>query len=172
MSADAPRNYPAEASTSVELGNSISSCKRKDLRASVKWFNARKGFGFVVLEDGGEEMFVHGSVVTPGLTLRSGDEVVVDLMRTTKGEEVGAINMFAPREVATSDLAKIKVHETELAKQLQSDVQGLLLQLACPTSFADASRKLGDLADRLPQNYEFIRSSIFESIQVVDREVG
>eukprot|EP00959_Pyramimonas_sp_CCMP1952_P008128 170193-Pyramimonas_sp.AAC.1 len=108
MSVDASRGSTREAGTSdaaaVAPSDSSSSCTRKDLRASVKWFNAKKGFGFVVLEGSGEEMFVHGSVVRAGLSLRSGDEVVVDLTRTTKGEEVAAINMFTPREAATSNL--------------------------------------------------------------------
>ena len=51
-------------------------------------------------------------------------------------------------------------------KQLQVHVQGLMPQLANADTFANASRQLGDYADRLPQHYEFIRSYIFEGIQV------
>jgi cold shock CspA family protein len=29
----------------------------------VKWFNATKGFGFVTPDDGGEELFLHRSVL-------------------------------------------------------------------------------------------------------------
>src|SRR5439155_12176586 len=34
-----------------------------DLEGTVKWFRADKGFGFVVCEDGGKDVFLHISVV-------------------------------------------------------------------------------------------------------------
>jgi len=48
---------------------------------TVKWFNAQKGFGFIVPEDGDKDIFVHISAVErSGLTdLRDDQKVTYDL---------------------------------------------------------------------------------------------
>ena len=37
-----------------------------EVRGTVKWFNAEKGFGFVMPENGGKDVFVHITAVTRG----------------------------------------------------------------------------------------------------------
>jgi CspA family cold shock protein len=53
----------------------------------VKWFNTEKGFGFIIPDEGGPEVFVHQSAVHMG-GLRSLDErsrVRFDLAQGPKG---------------------------------------------------------------------------------------
>jgi len=49
----------------------------------VKWFDSRKGFGFIEPDDGGPDMFVHISAVErAGLsTLNEGQRVSFDIAR-------------------------------------------------------------------------------------------
>ncbi len=55
-------------------------------RGSVKWFNERKGYGFISMEDG-EDVFVHYSAINAvGFrTLQEGQEVEFDVQQGPKG---------------------------------------------------------------------------------------
>lgn len=49
---------------------------------TVKWFNAQKGFGFIVPDDGGKDVFVHVSAVQrAGLqTLNDGQKISYEVV--------------------------------------------------------------------------------------------
>jgi len=52
----------------------------------VKWFDNRKGFGFIA-QDSGQDVFVHHTSITgPGFkTLNEGEEVTFDIVSSEKG---------------------------------------------------------------------------------------
>ena len=53
----------------------------------VKWFNDKKGFGFIVADDGGPELFVHHSEIqaTGHKTLKEGQVVEYEVGEGKKG---------------------------------------------------------------------------------------
>jgi cold shock protein len=64
------------------------------VRATVKWYNPTKGFGFVTPNDGSPDVFLHVSVVEQA-GLRSLDEgaiLVCDLADGQKGAQVSTIH--------------------------------------------------------------------------------
>ncbi|MBW9116184.1 cold-shock protein [Rhizobium cauense] len=64
---------------------------------TVKWFNSTKGFGFIQLDDGSTDVFVHISAVErAGLgNLSDGQKVTYDLVRDKKSGKNSADNLRA-----------------------------------------------------------------------------
>ena len=66
-------------------------------KGKVKWFESKKGYGFL-LSDSGEEFFIHYSGINAEgyKTLNEGETVVFDVIDTEKGRQ--AINVTVIEE--------------------------------------------------------------------------
>lgn len=53
----------------------------------VKWFNPRKGFGFIIPDDGGDDVFVHHTVIDAKgyRQLQDGEAVEFEAAKGPKG---------------------------------------------------------------------------------------
>ena len=57
------------------------------ITGTVKWFNDKKGFGFVARDDGEKDVFVHHSAIQGGgfKSLDEGEKVEFDVVQGQKG---------------------------------------------------------------------------------------
>jgi CspA family cold shock protein len=56
-------------------------------KGKVKWFNAKKGYGFISTEEGKDVFVHHKEIQSEGFrTLREGEEVEFDIAQGPKGE--------------------------------------------------------------------------------------
>jgi len=60
------------------------------MNGTVKWYNARKGYGFIEGEDS-KDVFVHRSSVPMGTFLKEGDKVEFEIEDSDKGPK--AVNI-------------------------------------------------------------------------------
>lgn len=74
---------------------------RSGITAHVKWFAPEKGFGFVTLDDGSGEAFLHASALRAGPydDPVAGQEMVCDIGPGQKGPQVALIHSVAPPPV-------------------------------------------------------------------------
>lgn len=54
------------------------------MKGTVKWYNARKGYGFITGEDG-KDVFMHRSAIPDGINLNEEDKVEYEVEETERG---------------------------------------------------------------------------------------
>ncbi|MGW9412907.1 cold-shock protein [Arthrobacter cupressi] len=63
---------------------------------TVKWFNAEKGYGFITVDDTGDDVFVHWSAIQmDGLrALEEGQRVEFELGEGQKGPQAESVRLI------------------------------------------------------------------------------
>lgn len=82
---------------------------------TVKWFNNAKGYGFILPEDGGEDLFAHySSINMEGYkTLKAGQMVTFDVIEGAKGLHATNIQLPSKMKQAPPAPAQITASSAE-----------------------------------------------------------
>ncbi|WP_444886329.1 cold shock domain-containing protein CspD [Microbulbifer sp. JMSA008] len=92
---------------------------------TVKWFNNAKGYGFILADEGGEDLFAHYSAIQMEgyRTLKAGQQVTFDIVRGDKGYHAANISTAVAAETAPSPkvaaIADPNHSETEREKEAE-----------------------------------------------------
>ena len=91
---------------------------------TVKWFNNAKGFGFILSEDGGEDLFAHySSIEMDGYkTLKAGQAVTFELVQGQKGlhaTHIKVVDLDKPSKISNNQSESVKSysHMAEFAAE-------------------------------------------------------
>jgi len=57
------------------------------MKGKVKWYNNTKNYGFIEVEGGGKDVFVHMSALEEGVSIREGDPVEFDIEEAERGPQ-------------------------------------------------------------------------------------
>jgi len=82
---------------------------------TVKWFNNAKGYGFILPDEGNEDLFAHYSVIAMEgyKTLKAGQAVTFDISEGAKG--LHAINIMASESESETENETPQVSPAEPA---------------------------------------------------------
>jgi CspA family cold shock protein len=87
--------YGGGAGGGFSGGGRAASGPSVEMSGTVKWYDPAKGFGFVSVNDGGKDVFVHRSALSrAGLeSLAEGQQVTLGVVEGQKGREASSINV-------------------------------------------------------------------------------
>ena len=96
ISVDSSTALPTSGRARFALSNDRSAADASvDETGTVKWYSSVKGFGFIVRDQGGKDIFVHASVLQRAglMNLNEGQRVVVGVIEGRKGPEAASIQL-------------------------------------------------------------------------------
>jgi len=89
------------------------------MEGTIKWYNVRKGYGFVKGEDG-EDYFVHHTALGSGVFLRENDLVSFEPAETEKGKQAQNVKLLK-KGSERDDVQKDSQETTEEVEESEAD---------------------------------------------------
>ena len=96
------------------------------MKGTVKWYNARKGYGFITPEDKSDDVFVHATALKDcGLKkLYTGSEVTFEVDQDDKGKRAKSIKVTKEIKPPIDKKKDTKKKEEKPKKKIQAKKKG------------------------------------------------
>jgi len=94
-------------------------------QSTVKWFDAKKGYGFIHHPDGGDDVFVHYTQIESDKdfkTLRTGQTVEFEMNDGPKGLHALSVNALGDNEEGDSDSDSASPSATDSSPAADSSI--------------------------------------------------
>lgn len=95
---EATSSVDKEVESLTEEVSNVNLATKGPRTGRCKWFNVLKGFGFIVPEDGGQEVFVHQSVIKMGGFRSLAQDELVEFECKESGKGLEATKVSGPSE--------------------------------------------------------------------------
>src|SRR3954447_8654308 len=110
-------------------------------QGTVKWFNAEKGFGFIAVDGGGADVFVHYSAIASSgfRSLDEGQRVEFSTTQGPKGPQAENVRPLSPQRLSARAVAVVGTSTTSSPRASSQAVR-------CwprPSAFPTAHRRCG-----------------------------
>ncbi len=93
------------------------------MEGSVKWFNRKKGFGFIQGDDN-EDYFVHFTAVAQGTFLRDNDRVAFEPVDTDKGKQARNVTLLQKGSEITAAANQENIPSEEQNEEQIEETEG------------------------------------------------
>ena len=100
------------------------------MKGTVKWYNARKGYGFITPDDNSDDVFIHATALKDsGLKkLYTGSEVSFEVDQDDKGKRAKSIKITKEvklEQIKKKDVKKkeVKTEKQETKKDIKKDIK-------------------------------------------------
>ncbi|SHE62888.1 'Cold-shock' DNA-binding domain-containing protein [Microbulbifer donghaiensis] len=96
---------------------------------TVKWFNNAKGYGFILADEGGEDLFAHYSAIQMEgyRTLKAGQQVTFDIIKGDKGFHAANISTVSGADAPHGDRDASETDSGQEKSQAQREKEAELL---------------------------------------------
>jgi len=97
---------------------------------TVKWFNNAKGYGFILADEGGEDLFAHYSAIQMEgyRTLKAGQQVTFDIIKGDKGYHAANISTLAAADAARGEKGSSEADSDQEKSQAQREKEAEALE--------------------------------------------
>ncbi|WP_323844399.1 cold shock domain-containing protein CspD [Microbulbifer magnicolonia] len=97
---------------------------------TVKWFNNAKGYGFILADEGGEDLFAHYSAIQMEgyRTLKAGQQVTFDIIKGDKGYHAANISALTATDAAGDQQVSKDADSNQEKSQAQREKEAEALE--------------------------------------------